>query len=118
MRKEVADFVNRHKLDKQPYSSSIWFGQDMYGSTEYAYAFGTIDALYIEFDLNTRYVKIWFKDIYEWHPECEPYYVKKSGDKARPDNSLHAAMVEMKDKGARDYWMIGEATHPMSVFGL
>ena len=119
LRDRVADFVRRNMGGKQPFSSSIWFGQSDYGSTEYAYAFGTIDTLCIEFDMNTRYVKIFFKDIYEWHPVCEPFYgTPKTGDAVRGDNSLHAAMVEMKDKGARDYWMIGEAIRPMSVFGL
>jgi len=31
---------------------------------------------------------------------------------------MHAALVELKDKGTADYWMLGEATLPMTLFGL
>ena len=118
LRAEVARHIRSNKMQKQPYYSSMDFESKLYDNMEYYYAFGRIEALFIDFDINVRYVTISFKDIYEWHPICEPYYTPKPGDRVRDDNSLHAAMVEMKEKGARDYWMIGEATRPMSDFGL
>jgi hypothetical protein len=39
-----------------------------------------------------------------------------AGDAVRPTNCVHAALVELKSGGgAKDYWMKGEATVPLSV---
>ncbi len=85
---------------------------------EFRNTFGGIDKLFIEFDMGPQTVTLSFKDRYEWHPVCTPYYTKYVDDEVRNTNSLHAALVELKDRGAADFWMIGEATAPMSKFGL
>lgn len=83
-------------------------------------AFGAIDRVDFEVDFGLEIVRVWFQDRYEWHPYYPGIYqVKKgnkefpkSGDTHRATNSIHAAMVEMKDRQdgkpkAKDYWMIG-----------
>ncbi len=67
-------------------------------------------------DLGRDTIHVWFKDRYEWHPVYPGLYTKMHGDDDDPrdTNCIHAAMVEMKDKGAADYWMKGEVTVPLS----
>ncbi len=65
-------------------------------------------------------VRVWFQDRYEWHPFYPKLYdvqggtgeFPHAGDGPRPTNSIHAAMLEMKDRkdgkpNAKDYWMKG-----------
>ena len=36
----------------------------------------------------------------------------------RDTNCVHAALVELKSQGAADFWMIGEATFPLTLFAF
>jgi hypothetical protein len=95
---------------------SFPFQQSDYVSQDLRFAFGAIDRMDFEIDLAAGTVHAWFMDRYEWHP-VYPFYSHFADDVVRPTNCVHAAMVEMKSSGASDYWMIGEATVPLSVFG-
>jgi peptidoglycan hydrolase-like protein with peptidoglycan-binding domain len=99
-------------------------GQFFFGQGEYAkddagqdfrFAFGSIDKVDFEVDLSDHLVRVWFQDRYEWHPFYPKLYPSKSGDVARDDNCVHAALVEMQDQGASDYWMKGVAEIPLSL---
>ena len=81
--------------------------QDDYSSGDFKNAFGEIDRLDFEVDFATDKMRAWFQDRYEWHP-VYPFYPRKSGDYERPTNCVHAAGVELKADGAKDYWMKGE----------
>jgi outer membrane protein OmpA-like peptidoglycan-associated protein len=90
--------------------------QSDYVSQDFRFAFGAIDRMDVEIDLSAGTVHAWFMDRYEWHP-VYPFYSHFADDVARSTNCVHAAMVELKAGGARDYWMKGEATVPLSVLG-
>jgi hypothetical protein len=85
-------------------------------SQDFRFAFGGVDRVDLEVDFSQDTVRVWFQDRYEWHP-FYPFYpfvgpthdFPQSGDVRRPTNSLHAAMVEMKTKGAADFCMKGRA---------
>jgi hypothetical protein len=79
--------------------------QSDYSSHDFKYAFGGIDRMDYQVNADGT-VRVWFKDRYEWHPE----------DTSRPSNCVHRAAVELKDSGAADYWMVGDATVPGSWF--
>jgi len=81
----------------------------------FALSFGQIDRVDFSVDFSDDTVRVWFQDRYEWHPVYPGLYTKLAGDKARPDNCAHAAGVEMKNQGARDYWMKGQAVVPLSL---
>jgi outer membrane protein OmpA-like peptidoglycan-associated protein len=91
------------------------FDQGSYTNDDFRFAFGTIDRLDCEVDFGAGTLHVWFQDRYEWHP-VYPFYSKFPDDVARGTNCVHAAMVELKSGGARDYWMKGEATIPLSKF--
>lgn len=118
LRKRLSTFVRENvNAGRTPrHHGWLLFENGMYAkeAEDYLYAFGTIDRLDVEYDMAAKTVKIWFKDSYEWHPVCEGCYTKFADDEVRVTNSLHAALVQMKDRGAADYWMLGEATFPMS----
>jgi len=79
--------------------------QGYYANPDFLNSFGDIDRLDYEVIAASGQVHVWFQDRYEWHPE----------DRSRISNCVHKAAVELKDEGAQDYWMIGEATVPMSL---
>lgn len=118
LRKRLSTFIRQNvNAGRSPrYHGWLLFDIGMYAreAEDYHYAFGTIDRLDVEYDMAAKTVKIWFKDSYEWHPVCEGYYARLADDEVRVTNSLHAALVQMKDRGAADYWMLGETTFPMS----
>jgi hypothetical protein len=65
----------------------------------------------------------WFEDTYEWHPTYSQYTVpfvcpNTNAEKQvqRDTLFLHAAMVQMKRNGAKDFQMRGNATFPMEIF--
>ena len=89
------------------------FSRGDYEDTDFHFSFGSIDRVDFEFDFDLKECTIWFKDRYEWHPVYDGIYPKMGGDIARSTNCIHAAMVEMKSEGARDYWMTGQATVPL-----
>jgi hypothetical protein len=88
--------------------------QSDYASKDFQFAFGAIDRLDYEADRASGQVHIWFQDRYEWHPVGFGYK-RFPDDGRREDNCVHAAMVELKNSGARDYWMIGDAVIPISM---
>ena len=94
------------------------FSRSEYEDTDFHFSFGSIDRVDFEFDFDLKECTIWFKDRYEWHPVYDGIYVKMAGDIARSTNCIHAAMVEMKSEGARDFWMTGQATVAMEKLFL
>jgi hypothetical protein len=88
--------------------------QSDYAVKDFQFAFGAIDRLDYEVDRTRRIVHVWFKDRYEWHPVGFGYKLLP-GDVRRPSNCVHAAMVELKRSGAKDYWMVGEARIPLAA---
>ena len=110
--------IVRNMTKGTSYSIDFPVGSTEFGIDDYYYSFGAIDRLDVQVDWIAKTVKVFFKDIYEWHPVCPGFYTQFKDDTVRVTNSLHAALVELKLKGAADYWMVGEATVPMSVFGF
>jgi hypothetical protein len=94
------------------------FLQSDYVNQDLRFAFGAIDRLDFEVDLASGTVHAWFQDRYEWHP-VYPFYKQFADDTfggfARETNCVHAALVELKSTSARDFWMKGEATVPLSA---
>jgi hypothetical protein len=83
----------------------VSISQGEYTVREHTLAFGAIDRM--DYQVNPDgTVHVWFKDRYEWHPESP-----------RVSNCVHRAAVELKDAGAADYWMVGDAVVPLSLFG-
>jgi hypothetical protein len=89
--------------------------QNDYVNQDFRFAFGAIDRLDFEADFIAGTLHAWFQDRYEWHP-VYPFYTAMAGDAVRSTNCVHAALVELKIGGvAKDYWMKGEATVPLSA---
>jgi Domain of unknown function (DUF4157) len=88
--------------------------QNEYSDEDFRNSFGAIDRLDFEVDFDAGTIHVWFQDRYEWHP-VYPFYKKMAGDEERPTNCVHAAAVELKADGAKDYWMKGEATIPLKA---
>jgi hypothetical protein len=83
---------------------------------DFATSFGQIDRVDFSVDFSDDTVRVWFQDRYEFHPVYPGLYLpKQSDDFVRGDNCVHAAAVEMKSQGARDYWMKGQAVVPLSL---
>jgi len=105
--------VLQKAIKKQGRRGYVRIGQSNYANEDFQFAFGAIDRLDFEViggtkkgtAATTAQLHVWFKDRYEWHPE----------DTSRPSNCVHKAAVELKDEGAQDYWMVGEATVPLSL---
>jgi len=113
-----ADAKFRAKLGaqvKKRRSGHIRIEQNDYSVKDFVFALGAIDRLDFEVDRSAGVVHAWFKDRYEWHPVGFGYR-RLPGDVRRPSNCVHAAMVELKSSGAADYWMIGAAVLPLSLF--
>jgi hypothetical protein len=81
----------------------------------FALSFGTIDRVDFSVDFSDDTVRVWFQDRYDFHPVFPGLYRSEPGDFKRGDNCIHAAAVEMKSQGAKDYWMKGEAVVPLSL---
>lgn len=116
IREKVARFITANVQRGPRFSGFFPFVQEEFFDQDFRFAFGTIDRLDIEVDFVLKTVKLWFMDSYEWHPVCAGFYNQEPDDKVRVTNSLHAALVELKSQGAADYWMVGEATLPLSWF--
>lgn len=101
------------RLEGQFFFHQREYGKDEAGQ-DFRFAFGSIDKVDFQVNLADHLVRIWFQDRYEWHPFYPKLYPPKSGDSARDDNCIHAALVEMQDKGAADYWMKGVAEVPLA----
>jgi hypothetical protein len=90
------------------------FTQDKFTVEDFQFAFGSIDRVDFQVDFGRDIVQVWFEDRYEWHP-VYPFYNLMDGDAPpRPTNCLHAALVELKNSGAADFWMKGEAEVKLS----
>jgi hypothetical protein len=107
----------RAKLAKHIRTSRVGHfkvNQSDYSVKDFQFAIGAIDRLDYEVDPGRGVVHVWFKDRYEWHPVGFGYKLLP-GDGRRSTNCVHAAMVELKRSGAKDYWMVGDARIPISV---
>jgi hypothetical protein len=82
---------------------NIRIEQSEYMVQDFRFAFGAIDRM--DYEVCGDNLHVWFKDRYEFHPE----------DTGRPTHCVHVAAVDMKLRGAQDYWMVGEATVPMTM---
>lgn len=98
------------------FTSHVEVQQSHYQNQDFRYAFGAIDRLDFEVDFTAGTVHAWFQDRYEWHPVYPGLYAALPGDVVRETNCVHAALVELQAGGARDFWMKGEATVPLSLF--
>jgi hypothetical protein len=94
------------------------FEQEEYDIEDFQFAFGAIDRVDFEVDLSQDTVRVSFKDRYEWHPVYPTLYTLKPGDVVRDTNCVHAAMVELKDSGAADFWMKGQAEVLLSLIAM
>ena len=95
----------------------------MYDNEDIQDSFGTIDKLDVYADFIKGTIELWFEDTYEWHPTYSQYTqplvcpnTNVTGQVNRETTFLHAAMVQMKKKGARDFQMRGNATFLMKIF--
>jgi hypothetical protein len=89
--------------------------QSDYAVKDFQFALGAIDRLDFEVNRKAGLVHVWFMDRYEWHPVGFGYKPLKH-DVRRETNCIHAAMVELKDSGAADYWMFGDTVLSLSLF--
>jgi hypothetical protein len=97
----------------------VFIQQSDYSNQDYRYAFGGIDRVDYQVDRVAGMVDVWFKDRYDFHPAGFGHVNKGTGDSAPPGrvtNCVHLAAVEAKSSGAADYWMVGHATLPLSLF--
>jgi hypothetical protein len=102
-------------LSRGTFSGYVAITQDDYEDEDFQYSFGQIDRLDFEVDFGAGTLHAWFMDRYEWHPYYPSIYKVMDGDYWRPTNAVHAAAVEMKSEGARDFWMKGEVTIPFEA---
>lgn len=98
------------------------FEQGMFGDGDAQSSFGAIDKLEAAADFVMGTVEVWFEDTYEWHPPYSQYTkpqrcpdIGTPGAK-RETNFGHAALVQMKTRGAKDFQMRGRASFPMNIF--
>jgi hypothetical protein len=102
-------------LSSGTFSGYVAITQDDYEDEDFQFAFGQIDRLDFEVDFGAGTLHAWFMDRYEWHPYYPSIYKQMDGDYWRPTNAVHAAAVELKAEGARDFWMKGEVTIPFEA---
>jgi hypothetical protein len=98
------------------------FEQGMFSDGDAQFSFGAIDKLEAAADFVMGTVEVWFEDTYEWHPPYSRYTkpqrcpdIGTPGAK-RDTNFGHAALVQMKTRGAKDFEMRGRASFPMNIF--
>jgi hypothetical protein len=104
--------------NESPVRVMFEFEQGFYDDEEARQSFGTIDKLEVEADFVMGKVEIWFEDTYEWHPPYSQYTKPKRCPDIKPRNThfLHAALVQMKTRGAKDFQMRGKAKFDMKLF--
>lgn len=119
--------AKRIKEKRPPDNATVEFNFEynakMYDDENIKDSFGTIDTLNVFADFIKGTVELWFEDSYEWHPTYSQYTqpskcpnTNATGLVQRDTTFLHAAMVQMKKRGARDYLMRANATFPMKIF--
>jgi hypothetical protein len=119
---DVTDFITRDSGVRGKLASSIsaapmgYFKvkQNDYAEHGFRLSFGAIDRIDYEVDAASSKVHVWFADNYEWHPYYPGIYTPMPGDVKRETNCVHAAAVELKAKGAADFWMVGYGTIDLS----
>lgn len=104
------------KMSSGKYTDFFKLEQKHYNLDDVKNSWGAIDRLDFEADFDAGTLHAWFKDRYEWHPYYPGLYIAHEDDIARETNCVHAAFVEMKNEGAADFWMVGEATVPLKLF--
>jgi peptidoglycan hydrolase-like protein with peptidoglycan-binding domain len=118
-RRNIADEIrDRKKTTETLVTFWFEFDQDMFGDQDFRFMYGTIDYFHVEANFIAGTVKVWFMDCYEWHPPHPQFMPPCPNLKPRNTNFLHAALVQMKNEGARDFWMRGEATFPITLFPI
>ncbi|HEX7312765.1 MAG TPA: DUF4157 domain-containing protein [Pyrinomonadaceae bacterium] len=98
---------------------NVFIQQGDYSDQNFRYAFGGIDRVDYKVDRPAGTVDVWFKDRYDFHPAGFGHTNMGTGDLPAPGretNCVHLAAVEEKANGAADFWMIGHATLPLSLF--
>lgn len=98
---------------------NVFIHQSDYSDQNFRLAFGGIDRVDYAVDRAAGTVDVWFQDRYDFHPAGFGHANLGVGDSAPPGrvtNCVHAAAVEAKSSGAADFWMIGHATLPLSLF--
>lgn len=108
VRAKLASYVSKYS------KGHFKLHQSDFDIKDFQFAFGAIDRVDFEVDRKAGLVHVWFQDRYEWHPVGYGY-TSFPDDSRRPTNCVHAAMVELKRSGAKDYWMIGDTVLPLSV---
>jgi|APLak6261659120_1056016.scaffolds.fasta_scaffold01413_1 hypothetical protein len=122
-RKVIAKRIREKRWGTEsPVSVMFTFEQGFYGNNDARQCFGAIDNLEVKADFVNGTVEIWFEDTYEWHPPYSQYTkpqrcpdIGTPGAK-RDTNFGHAALVQMKTRGAKDFQMRGKASFPMKLF--
>ncbi|TWT02002.1 hypothetical protein [Reyranella sp. CPCC 100927] len=100
------------------FAGNFFLDQGAYAMEEARLAWGGIYRLDFEVNFTAGTLRVWFMDRYEWHPYYPGLYTlckEDLEDGPRETNCVHAAFVEMKSRGAADYWMFGAATVPASL---
>lgn len=122
LKEDLADVIRRDRKVRAKLAAAVRshsvghfkVNQSDYAVKDFQFAFGAIDRLDYEVDRTRGIVHVWFKDRYEWHPVGFGYKLLP-GDVRRSSNCVHAAMVELKRSGAKDYWMVGDARIPLAA---
>jgi hypothetical protein len=116
--------IAKHIREKKtPGQSTVEFffeyNANMFDDEDAKDSFGTIDRL----DVFADFTKGEVEDTYEWHPTYSQYTrpfkcpnTNAEKEVQRKTLFLHAAMVQMKTRGAKDFKMRGNATFPMNIF--
>lgn len=104
--------------NESPVKIMFEFSQPFYGDDDAKNSFGGIPNFEVLADFVMGTVEIWFEDTYEWHPTYSQYTRPSKCDitAQRDTLFLHAAMVQMKTRGAKDFQMRGRAKFPMKIF--
>lgn len=103
------------EMKSSPVRGFVKIEQNHYDVEDFQYAFGAIDRLDYEVNAASGQVHVWFKDYYEFHPVGYGYS-SFPGDTKRETNCVHAAAVELTATSAKNYWMVGDAVVPQSLF--
>jgi len=110
--------LERRRGNESPAKTMFEFDQKFFDDSDARQSFGTIDNFEVSADFVMGTVEIWFEDTYEWHPPYSQYTKPfRCPDNVPRDTYFgHAALVQMKTRGAKDFQMRGRATFPMKIF--
>lgn len=121
-KEDFADVIRRDRKVRAKFAVHIKarprghfkLNQSDFDVKDFQFAFGAIDRVEYEVNRAAGTVHVWFRDRYEWHPVGFGYS-HCPDDVARGSNCVHAAMVEMKNSGAKDYWMVTDIVIPLRL---